>query len=95
MYDYVTARDVTCRAPAIYWAPGIDNTNPQENGAWEIECYGPLERHHAGNTIGSAKKTDARHVVLLCAYHHANWAPTHSRLILNYLNRIEDARGAT
>ena len=94
VYADVTARDVTCRAPAIYWAPGIENTNPSENGAWEIECFGPLERHHAFTGTGHKRITDARHVVLLCEWHHRTWAPTHTRLILDYLARVEDEREA-
>ena len=87
VYRYVTARDVSCRAPAIelmrFSLAGV---------GMRFECSGPLERHHAGNTIGSKRITDARHCVLLCRWHHATWAPTHSRLILEYLARIEDAR---
>jgi hypothetical protein len=92
VYDYVTKRDVTCRAPAIYWAPGVENTNPTRDGAWEIECFGKLERHHAGNKIGTRRITSPRTVVLLCEFHHRTWAPTHSKIILEYLNRVEDAR---
>ena len=76
VYDYVTERDKTCRAPAI---------DPRCYGS----CGGKLERHHAGNTIGSARITDARHVVLLCSRHHDKWAPSRSRKILDYLARIE------
>ena len=90
VYDAVTARDVTCRAPVI---------DPRE---LDLDCIrfnsrigrwqnSPLERHHTGNTIGSKRITDARHVVLLCEWHHRTWAPTHSRLILAYLARVEDA----
>ena len=89
VYAYVTERDKTCRRPVIYWSVGIENTQPWENGAWEIECFGKLERHHAGNKIGTARITDARHVILLCEYHHRTWAPTHSRLILEHLAGIE------
>jgi hypothetical protein len=92
VYDAVTARDKTCRAPAIYWAAGIENIRPVENGAWEIECFGKLERHHAFTGTGHKRITDMRHVVLLCEFHHRNWAPTHARLILDWLARIEYAR---
>lgn len=77
VYDYVTARDVTCRAPAIANMPLFLATFRA--------CSDGLERHHAGNTIGSKRITDERHVVLLCKFHHANWAPSHSRLILEWL----------
>jgi len=79
VYRYVTARDVTCRAPAI----------DHEMSFTESLCEGRLERHHAGNTIGSKRITDARHLVCLCRFHHATWAPSHSRLILEYLARVE------
>jgi hypothetical protein len=77
VYDYVTARDVTCRAKYI-------DPNKADEG-----CDRKLERHHAGNTIGSKRITDARHVVLLCKWHHDTWAPSHSRLILEWLARVE------
>jgi hypothetical protein len=81
-YRYVTTRDKTCRAPTI---------DPAMTFAASL-CEGHNERHHAGNTIGSKRITDARHVCLLCAYHHRTWAPTHSRMILEWLARVEDAR---
>ena len=89
MYDLVTARDMICRAAHI--------TVMQEDPlvSWDIgECSGRLERHHAGVGIGSNRNelTDARHVVLLCEFHHRTWAPSHSRLILEWLARVEDAR---
>ena len=95
VYDDVTARDKRCRAWAIVGPLG-------ERGDIDIGNCGDrlgrrpysTERHHAGNTIGSKRITDARHVVLLCEWHHAHWAPTHSRLILEWLARIEDAREA-
>ena len=82
VYAYVTERDKTCRRPIIdpYW-PGVQGLSP--------DCFGKLERHHAGNTIGTARKTDARHVILLCRSCHAYWAPSRSRLILEYLAGIE------
>jgi hypothetical protein len=84
VYDYVTARDVTCRMPFI------------EDNPWHaFDCSdGRLERHHAGIGIGSNRNelTDSRHVVLLCNYHHRTWAPSHSRMILEWLARIEDAK---
>lgn len=82
VYAYVTARDVSCRA--LIMEPSLSFT--------ESLCSGKLERHHAGNTIGSKRITDALHCVLLCRYHHATWAPSHSRLILDYLARIEGAK---
>ena len=81
VYDYVTARDKTCRAPLILG-------NAQLN--WM--CRGRDERHHAGNKMGSKRITSRRTVVLLCAWHHANWAPTHSRVILEWLAAVEDAK---
>ena len=85
VYDHVTARDVTCRALVIdpfagsCGAPGVGPFGP-----------GRLERHHAGNTTGSKRKTDLWHVVLLCRSHHqGGWAGSHDRLILDYLRRIE------
>ena len=83
VYAYVTARDVTCRVWSIDAEP------------WQLaDCEGRLERHHAGVGIGSNRNdlTDARHVVLLCKFHHDTWAPSHSRLILEWLARVEDAR---
>ena len=80
VYADVTARDVTCRAPII--DPYVD----------AVFCEGRLERHHAGNTIGSKRITSRRTVVLVCAFHHRTWAPTHSRMILEWLARIEDAK---
>ena len=95
VYDYVTARDVTCRAPAIVaWNIRQEADTPADLIVVRFECSDKLERHHAGNTIGSKRITDARHVVLLCAFHHRTWAPTHSRLILAWLADIEDAREA-
>jgi hypothetical protein len=96
VYRYVEARDVSCRAwdIACMLAPGgdfIGNCGDQLGH----QPPGPPERHHAGNTIGSKRITDARHVVLLCEWHHRTWAPTHSRLILEWLARVEDAREAT
>jgi hypothetical protein len=86
VYDYVTARDGGCQAPNVEG----ERWGPMHVSATElICCEGRLERHHAGNTIGSARKTDARHVILLCKYHHDTWAPSHSREILAYLARIE------
>jgi hypothetical protein len=82
IYQYVTARDVSCRA--LIMEPSLSFT--------ESLCSGKLERHHAGNTIGSKRITDALHCVLLCRYHHATWAPSHSRLILEWLADVEDAR---
>ena len=78
VYDFVTARDVTCRRPVIdpHW-PGVYGLTP--------ECFGPLERHHAGNKLGMARRTDALHVVLLCESCHMYWAPSHSRMILDWL----------
>jgi hypothetical protein len=50
-----------------------------------LDCSGPDERHHAGNTIGSKRITDMRHVVLLCKFHHRIWAPSNSVRILEWL----------
>ena len=86
IYADVTARDVTCRAPTI------KRQNGDKGFGSYMECYGKLERHHAGNTVGSKRITDARHVVLLCKWHHRTWAPSHSCLILDWLARVEDAR---
>jgi hypothetical protein len=72
VYDQVTEQDKTCRAPAV---------DPRCYGS----CGGKFERHHAGNTIGSARITDRQHVILLCSRHHDKWAPTHSRAILKWL----------
>lgn len=87
VYAYVTARDKTCRA----WR--IDALLPPNDRGWAA-CSGPLQRHHAGVGIGSNRNelTDARHVVLLCKWHHDTWAPSHSRLILEWLARVEDER---
>ena len=41
--------------------------------------------------LGSKRITDARHVCLLCEFHHRTWAPSHSRLILAWLADREDA----
>jgi hypothetical protein len=87
VYAYVTERDKTCRAPIIA-------ASPTGNGAlaflMRLDCLGRSERHHAGNKIGTKRITDARHVVLLCKFHHRTWAPTHSRLILEWLADLED-----
>lgn len=91
VYRYVTERDKTCRAPAIF-AQSFESPNGAAAFLMTLDCSGRLERHHAGNTIGGKRITDARHCVLLCSYHHRTWAPTHSRLILEYLERVEDAR---
>lgn len=92
VYDDVTARDMSCRAWVIdpEHAYLFDCREPND-GTHDVKWW-PLERHHAGNKIGSRRITDARHVVLLCSFHHRTWAPMHSRLILEWLARIEDAR---
>ena len=90
VYAYVTARDKTCRAWAIVGLLG-------ERGDIDIGNCGDrlgrqpvsTERHHAGNKIGTPRITDARHVILLCEWHHRTWAPSRSRLILEYLAGIE------
>jgi hypothetical protein len=87
VYRYVTARDVFCRAPLIE-----EGLSGEEFIEMRLKCDHKTERHHAGNTIGSKRITDARHVCLLCQFHHATWAPSHSRLILEYLDRIETQR---
>jgi hypothetical protein len=81
VYSYVTKRDKTCRAQTI--DPWLSSS-----------CQGDTERHHAGIKFGSNRNrlTDARHCVLICEFHHLTWAPSHSRLILDYLNRVENAR---
>ena len=73
---------------------GLGESNGALGFAMVLDCRGPLERHHAGNTIGSKRIADARHVVLLCQGHHCAWAPSRSRLILSYLAHIEDKREA-
>ena len=93
VYDYVTARDKTCRAPTIVaWNIGRGANPPADFIVVRFECSDKLERHHAGNTIGSKRITSRRTVVLVCAFHHRTWAPTHSRMILEWLARIEDAK---
>ena len=89
VYAYVTERDKTCRAPIIQ---GMTDYNGVEAFFMALDCSGRLERHHAGNTIGSKRITSRRTVVLVCAFHHRTWAPTHSRMILEWLARIEDAK---
>jgi hypothetical protein len=88
VYDFVTARDKTCRAHAI----------DQPYTPFEFltlgHCSGKLERHHAFTGTGSKRITDARHVVLLCEWHHRTWAPSHPRRILDWLAAVEDAREA-
>jgi hypothetical protein len=83
VYAEVTARDVTCRAPIIQGR--ADNNNGALAFRMALDCSGKLERHHAFTGVGSRRITDARHVVLLCEWHHRNWAPSHARLILEWL----------
>jgi hypothetical protein len=90
VYDFVTTRDKTCRAPVIEGAAAGNNGALAFRMA--LDCSRKLERHHAGNTIGSKRITSRRTVVLLCEFHHRTWAPTHSRLILEWLNRVENER---
>ena len=82
VYDYVTARDKTCRAPIIA-------ADPDGNGAlaflMTLDCSGRMERHHAFTGVGAKRITDARHVVLLCNFHHRTWAPRHTGRILEWL----------
>jgi hypothetical protein len=92
VYAHVTARDVTCRAPRIDFHNSEPRAHVYECGPLSPSGHIPLERHHAGNKIGGKRITDARHVVLLCEFHHRTWAPTRSRLILKWLADLEDAR---
>jgi hypothetical protein len=80
VYAFVTARDKTCRALHIM-VMAADPLVP-----WEIgDCEGRNERHHAFTGTGAARITDRQHVVLLCAFHHRTWAPTHVGIILDWL----------
>lgn len=81
VYAYVTFRE--------RWDCAAWKIDPEQSF---FQCHGRRERHHAGNTIGSKRITDARHVVLLCEFHHRTWAPSHSRLILEFLDRVETER---
>jgi hypothetical protein len=89
VYRDIETRDGSCRMPIIQ---GTADNNGAAAFLYALGCDGRTERHHAGNTIGSKRITDARHVVLLCQFHHRTWAPTHSRLILERLAAVEDAR---
>lgn len=56
-------------------------------------CEGPLQRHHAGLSIGMAKITDARHCTLLCRGANCGaWARVHDREVMAWLAAVEDAR---
>jgi hypothetical protein len=91
-YDYVTARDGTCRVWEIALFGLLSGEIIGNCGGRLGEPGGRTERHHAFTGIGHKRITDARHVVLLCEFHHRTWAPTHTRLILDWLARIEDER---
>ena len=76
VYDYVTERDKTCRAPVI---------NPDSS-----PCSGREERHHAGISLGMRRVTRPDRIILLChAHHQGGWASANARLIVDWLARRE------
>ena len=75
VYDDVTARDVTCRAPFI--DPDCDS------------CSGRSERHHAGLKMGMARVTARNRVCILCSHHNGGaWARIHDRAVMAWLSRF-------
>lgn len=75
VYAYVNARDQGCRARDI--DPGAG------------PCSGLVERHHAGIKVGTKRVTSRDRVVKLCRGHHENWAPSHNRMIVEWLAKLE------
>jgi hypothetical protein len=76
VYDLVTARDGSCRAPAIAACYGL----PVD------ACAGREERHHAGVKMGTRRVTTRHRVVLLCRHHHQElWADANDRWIVEWL----------
>ncbi len=91
VYDFVTTRDVYCRAAHIMatLAPLSELAGGLISRHIGL-CHGRTERHHAFTGVGAKRITDARHVVLLCAWHHRTWAPSHTGLILDWLAALPD-----
>jgi hypothetical protein len=92
VYWDVTDRDEAA-APARRGCRALD-IDPGAGPCGKGFQLGYIERHHAGVKTGANRNkiTDARHLLCLCRHHHGTWAPTHSRLILEWLARVEDAR---
>lgn len=56
-------------------------------------CEGPIQRHHAGLSIGMAKITDRYHVTLLCRGANVGaWARVHDREVMAEIARRQNLR---
>ena len=88
-------RQTPAEAQAVYWAvtERDERAAPERHGCRALDidpeagpCSGPIDRHHAGNKIGTPRVTARDRVVCLCRRHHeGGWADSHNRPIMDWL----------